>query len=391
MLTLRTAATIGGVTEPRILKVIGLTDFVSGQWPIERSLLDIRGVGSGRDRASLLSLPWAGVLAGEKPQLPADYAGVVACALDNDEVVQPGDVVRFSPGARYVQNLYRRRAHTNALFITERCNNWCLMCSQPPRNVDDTWRIPELFQTVDLIDQTLGWLGITGGEPTLIGERLKELLVHCRQQLPATGVHVLTNGRRFSDRTFAARFSGAHDRLVWAVPLYGDTAAGHDYVVQAHGAFADTVRGLYGLHQAGQTIEIRVVLQRPTAERLTQLGDFIFRSFPFVSHVAFMGLEPTGFALANRNALWIDPADYIEVLSDVVMQLHDVGMSVSIYNLPLCVLPTSLWSFSRRSISEWKQQHLPVCEPCVIRERCGGFFASHTAEWQSRHVHALLA
>ncbi len=390
MLTLRIAATIVGVTEPRILKVIGLGDFASGQWPIEQSLLDIRGIGSDCDRASLLSLPWAGVLAGKKPYLPADYAGVVVCELGNDEVVQPGDVIRLSPGARYVQNLYRRLAHANALFITERCNNWCLMCSQPPRNIDDTWRIPELFQTVDLIDQTLEWLGITGGEPTLIGERLKALLAHCRQQLPATGVHVLTNGRRFSDPAFAAQFSGVHDKLVWAVPLYGDTATGHDYVVQAHGAFADTVRGLYGLYQAGQTIEIRVVLQRPTVERLTQLGDFIFRSFPFVSHVAFMGLEPTGFALANRSALWIDPVDYIEALSDVVMQLRDAGIFVSIYNLPLCVLPTSLWGFSRRSISEWKQQHLPVCEPCVVRERCGGFFASHTADWQSRHVHALL-
>ena len=45
---------------------------------------------------------------------------------------------------------------------------------------------------------------ITGGEPTLYGDGLIELLRLCTTLIPRAGVHVLSNGRRFSDPAFAA-------------------------------------------------------------------------------------------------------------------------------------------------------------------------------------------
>jgi hypothetical protein len=80
-----------------------------------------------------------------------------------------GDVVALNPSGR-VRTLYRRRSASNSLFATERCNSFCLMCSQPPRNVDDSWRVNELLRTVQLMDPETGELGITGGEPTLLGQ-----------------------------------------------------------------------------------------------------------------------------------------------------------------------------------------------------------------------------
>jgi His-Xaa-Ser system radical SAM maturase HxsC len=391
MLPLRTSAQVHRVTEPVILKVVGLADFAAGRWAPQRMLLDTRDTGVGARLDDLLALPWGGVLTAA-PHRPHERWDSLVNVTDLDiaEAAAVGDVVRLSPGARYVQNLYRRGASSNTLFITERCNNFCLMCSQPPRDVDDDWRIAELFHTIELMDQDLPWLGITGGEPTLIGSRLADLMAHCADHLPTTGLHVLTNGRRFADTAFTAQFRGRHPKTTWAVPLYGDTAALHDYVVQAKEGFAETVRGLYALHRAGQSIEIRIVLQKPTAERLPAIAEFILRSFPFVDHIALMGLEPTGFARANREALWIDPADYTEQLSVAIDTLHGAGLRVSIYNLPLCVLPVELWPFSRQSISDWKQHHLPLCASCSVKDRCGGFFASHTPQWQSRKVHALV-
>jgi His-Xaa-Ser system radical SAM maturase HxsC len=180
-----------------------------------------------------------------------------------------------------------------------------------------------------------------------------------------------------------------HPQLVWCIPLYADTPDVHDYIVQARGAFDETVRGLYALAGFRQTIEIRVVLHRQTLPRLNQLAYYLFRNFPFVTHVALMGLEPMGFARGNRDLLWVDPIDYAETLEEATYFLANRGISVSIYNLPLCLLPRSLWPFARRSISDWKNVFIEPCQACAGRDQCAGLFASASEQWQSRGIHPL--
>ena len=106
---------------------------------------------------------------------------------------------------------------------------------------------------------------------------------------------------------------------------------------------------------------------------------------PFVTHVALMGLKMTGFTKANLDALWIDPAEYQDELGEAVEILDASRIRVSIYNHQLCLLPESLWRYSRQSISDWKNIYLPECEGCAVRERCGGFFASATLR-HSAHI-----
>jgi hypothetical protein len=103
-----------------------------------------------------------------------------------------------------------------------------------------------------------------------------------------------------------------------------------------------------------------------------------------------MGTEPTGFARAHHDELWIDPADMSAVLADSADYLTRRDMRVSLYNLPLCTLPRSLWPYARQSISDWKQRYLPACESCAVRERCGGLFAWVTPEWTSRALKPAL-
>ena len=122
--------------------------------------------------------------------------------------------------------------------------------------------------------------------------------------------------------------------------------------------------------------EIRVVLHRQTVPRLPQLARFLARNFPYASQVALMGLEPTGHVKANLDALWVDPAHYRAELAAAVGELDDAGIRVRIYNHQLCTLAPGLWPFAVRSISDWKNEYLPVCGGCSVRATCGGFFAS---------------
>jgi len=367
-------------------KVTGLLDFSSGNAAIERSVLDLRGLPEC-DLEALTSLPWMGFLANHQTRVPPGRAWMLL--QGPPDMARSGDVLEVQPVASRVAIRYRRGGNGNVLFATERCDNYCLMCSQPPRQVADGWRLSKLRELVELIDADEVSLAISGGEPTLLEQGLADLVRHCAVHLPRTQLHVLSNGRAFSDPAYANSFAGIHPRLSWGIPLYGDNFALHDYVVQRVGAFAETLRGLYALERAGQRVEIRVVLVKPTVERLAALARFIYHNLPFVDHVALMGIEPIGFAKANREALWIDPVDMAAALLDSVRYLNRHLIPVSLYNLPLCTIPRELWPFTKRSISDWKQDYLPECASCVVKEQCGGFFSWVTDEWRSRSVKSI--
>jgi hypothetical protein len=84
----------------------------------------------------------------------------------------------------------------------------------------------------------------------------------------------------------------------------------------------------------------------------------------------------TGYTIPNLHSLWIDPWEYRQQLNDATIFLASRGVSVWIYNHQLCTLSPDLWRFSRRSISDWKNEYLAQCEQCMVRTDCGGFFAS---------------
>ncbi|NOK17568.1 His-Xaa-Ser system radical SAM maturase HxsC [Corallococcus carmarthensis] len=288
-----------------------------------------------------------------------------------------GDVVRVEPSSGRLNALYRRASPSNSLLVTERCDNYCLMCSQPPRTHDDSWLLEELMELIPLISPETHELGITGGEPGLLGEGLLRLVEQLKTHLPATAVHMLSNGRSFAEEGFAQRLGRLrHPDLMVGIPLYSDLPEEHDHVVQARGAYDETLRGILNLKRAGVRVELRVVIHAFTHERLPELARFIARNLLFVDHVALMGLELMGFAKTNLPKLWVDPLDYQEPLRAAVRILDRAGVNTSLYNHPLCVLPTDLHPFARKSISDWKNVYFRECEGCALREACGGFFAS---------------
>lgn len=378
-------AGMGGWVVPTLVKVAGLSEFAANQFPIERMVLDLRDRGTQWN--VLATLPWAGFLVDSAAQAPEGRPWLALSS--QDLVVEAGDVIEVRPDTGNVARRFRRGGNNNILFATERCNSFCVMCSQPPREIEDDWRVQHLCELVELIDRDTAALTITGGEPTLLGDGLSRVISHCATYLPQTHIQVLTNGRNFGKDLPPATFIASHPSLIWAVPLYGDHFGLHDYIVQSSGAFAETIRGLYALETARQRIEIRVVLVKPVVSRLPELARFIYRNFPFVEHIALMGTEPTGFAKAHRDELWIDPVDMQGALAKAVDFLVSRDLNVSLYNLPLCTLPERLWPFAKRSISDWKQRYLPACEACDVRNQCGGLFAWITPKWTSRSIHPI--
>jgi hypothetical protein len=149
----------------------------------------------------------------------------------------------------------------------------------------------------------------------------------------------------------------------------------HDHVVQARGAFDETLLGVLAL----------------TAPRIVETCKWIARNLPFVDHVALiMGLENTGFAIANAEQLWIDPIDYQSELANAVDLLVSANTNVSVYNLQRCILDRSVWPYAAQSISDWKNGYMDECDRCIEKDRCSGFFTSGRPR-PSRGINPVIA
>lgn len=333
-------------------------------------------VRSPEDLASARSLGFTAVAVIDGP-LETQAFGRTVVLDTRFSYLADGDLIGVRPGDRSVRTLYRKSSPHNAFLVTERCNHWCLMCSQPPRDIDDDWILDEIAECIPLIEQTAGSLGFTGGEPLLRWQRFVSLLAAARDRLPSVRLHVLTNGRAFAGGEVVSAWANVqHPDLTAGIPIYSAVNHIHDYVVQSKGALDETVLGVLRLKDRGQRVEVRIVLHAITVPRLVETAEWLARNLPFLDHVALMGLEHTGFAIANHDLLWIDPVDYQARLTEAVTILRDARIPVSVYNLPLCLLDRSIWPVAIQSISDWKNGYLPECEACSVRSQCAGFFTS---------------
>jgi len=297
-----------------------------------------------------------------------------------------GDIVLIEPNG-VVQVLIEKESNSNCLFLTDRCNCSCVMCPQPRskagNNQNDT-----SFDILALIDRRLKCLGLSGGEPTLLGEKLVDIISYCKKHLPSTRLELLTNGIKLEDLDYVKQLARIlHRKLYFEIPLYADTDSLHDQIVGTKG-FYKTIKGIYNLALFNQKVNIRIVIHKLNYKRLPYLADFIYHNFPFVYHIAFMQMEIFGVAKDNITELWVDPFDYNEELKDAITYLSLRDMEVSIYNAQLCILPKELRKFARRAISGWKNIYFSECKECLCKNECGGFFAS-SEDFHSRHILAI--
>ena len=88
-----------------------------------------------------------------------------------------------------MKNKFEANSNSNVLFVTNQCNNRCIMCCQPPHNGDD---INAFYAHNERLIKTAPKdtkeVCITGGEPTLAGDKLISLVELIRQELPNTTI-----------------------------------------------------------------------------------------------------------------------------------------------------------------------------------------------------------
>lgn len=286
-----------------------------------------------------------------------------------------GDVVLVDPARGAVERLIRANSSHNTLLVTERCDQLCQMCSQPPKKTHHD-RFAFLRQACLLAPDDIT-IGITGGEPTLYKNGLLELIEAVLAERPDLSFHVLSNGQHFdADDTVRLR-DKRYQRVVWGIPVYSADAATHDRIVGKEGAFDRLHESFAVLAKARARIELRTVVLQDNACHLPAIARYVIYRLPFIETWSIMQLENIGFARRRWHELFYDHQQGFEPIAAALDLAALHAVSAALFNMPLCTLPERYRPFAVRSISDWKQRYVEPCQRCNRRAECAGFFEWH--------------
>lgn len=301
------------------------------------------------------------------------------CGVEELDTLRDKDIIEISPNTLSIKVLYRSNSNDNFLMLTNKCNNNCVMCPDSLNVRTENKNIPLdiIKRHIELIDKSTQFLCITGGEPTLLKEDFIETIKFCKEKLPNTKYLLLTNGRMFYYKKFTEAFLKNRPRdMIIAIPIHAHEPELHDYISSVKGSFVQAFYGVKNLLEAGEKIEIRIVINKLNYNIISNIAFMITKYFPKVLRVSFMAMEILGNAAVRREEVWINFNDVQQKLKEAALILLKNAIEVKIYNFPLCSLDKSLWSLNVRSISDYKVRYKDQCKGCIVIEKCGGFFNS---------------
>ena len=298
-----------------------------------------------------------------------------------------GDVLLVNRVRGYGERIIRRNSQHNTFLITERCDQFCVMCSQPPKEYEldlfDEYTQAIIYSPSEAI------IGISGGEPLLYKEKVFELIRNTVERRPDVGFHILTNAQHLSDHDLAALSKLPLKKVKFAVPLYSSEPGLHDEIVGKVGAFEAAIHGISILMEAGAEVEIRTVVMQQNASDLVKLAQLLAWNMPDIDHWAIMQLEYIGFARKNWKSIFFDHSLNSSNLSEAIAAAEQHGVKCILYNMPLCTLPEDLRHLAPPTISDWKKKLFDQCAGCGASSNCSGFFAWQTPETTFRLIEPI--
>ncbi|MBN1260137.1 MAG: radical SAM protein [Anaerolineae bacterium] len=200
------------------------------------------------------------------------------------------------------------------LELTPACNNHCVGCSNvfsntrlPPPLSGQQWR-----ELIARLEPHVGWLKLTGGEPTL-HPAFEELIDYLgRVQV---SFRLLTNGR-WENRPRTLRVLAANTALEsLLISLHGPDAESHEAFTQTPGSFVDAVVTIQDAVRAGLVVALSTVLTAHNWQRVEEMVQYGLALG--VDHLAFNryigpplpDAEPTpeqlATALQDIERLWV--------------------------------------------------------------------------------------
>lgn len=292
--------------------------------------------------------------------------------------LNPDDVLYIN-GYGIVQRVYDSETHNFDLLTTLHCNSNCIMCpiSEHARRSNECGYHEWLKRLIHTLPSTIEHICITGGEPTLLDDKLFDLIDMLAKKTNVAAYQLLTNGRSCGNSSFCQKLVHAlPNNTLYGIPLHASNMYLHDRIARVNGAFMQTTQGIRNLVKYGGHVEIRIVVSKLNIANMDGIAAYIIRYLKGIFCVTFMGIETMGNAVKNFEDVWVDYQIAAKSFENAIEMLLNGGVDVMIYNYPLCYLSERYWSLARRSITENKVMYCDECRDCAVKEACSGFFAS---------------
>lgn len=289
-----------------------------------------------------------------------------------------GDVLYINSYGK-VKRVYESETQSIDLMLTIHCNSNCIMCpiSEGARQSNEEGYFDYLVSLIDVLPANIEHICITGGEPTLLGERLFVIINKLVRKFPYAEYQMLTNGRSCGNSKLCKQMVNALPKsTLYGIPLHAGNASLYDTISQVVGSFGQVCQGIKNLVRNGAKVEIRIVVSKLNFKEMEELAEYIIANFKGIYCVTFMGIETMGNAIKNYEKIWIDYDKATESFELAIEKLIDRGIDVLIYNYPLCCLSKRYWMLSRRSITPYKVRYYKECDLCEVKSCCSGIFSS---------------
>lgn len=314
------------------------------------------------------------IIQNEEEAILSSPHGMFALRLLGEKSID-GDVLLVLPESKRAERIFRKGSNHNTLLVTERCDQLCVMCSQPPKKTHDD-RFAHFLEACQLCEKN-SVIGISGGEPTLFKEQLFDLIESVSSIRSDVEFHILTNAQHFSIEDVNRLKQGAYRSVVWGIPLYATDAALHDRIVGKVGAFEALLNSFALLMRSGAHVELRTVVMQSNYTQLPALAKFVSAHLKFVGSWSIMQLENIGFAKNRWHSLyWDHRRDFGQIEQAInIAQQHRID--VRLFNFPRCTLPAYFRHIAPASISDWKRKYAAICQTCNEKPQCSGFFEWH--------------
>ena len=306
---------------------------------------------------------------------------------NNDQKFENDEIILIFPKENFLRRFFRPSANTNSILLTEKCDQRCIMCSQPPKNLRHDHF--ELYKEAMTLVPDNARINITGGEPTLHKLGLFDFLYSVLTIRPDVSFHILTNGQHFEEKDRKA-LSDISENVVWGIPLYSSIDETHDKIVVKKNAFQKLMNNFNHLISSSSRIELRTVLLKQNLDDLPLLSDFISTHLNWIEIWAIMQLENIGYARMNWGEIFCDTSINFLKVGRAIEIAKARNLNVGLYNFPLCTVPKQYSKFTHPSISDWKRKYLDFCEKCKKKNNCSGFFEWYTKKTGYKRTGAIL-
>jgi len=281
-------------------------------------------------------------------------------------------------------------AYIGYIQVTRRCNQQCIICSNPPQ--ENKLTLEKACELVDtLIEDGIEGINFSGGEPT-IWEPLPGLIKYATENNVAC--RITTNAQKTSDKGFLEELLEAGLRQIH-ISIYSHKKDVQDHISQNPGSLDNIISTLENLKSHREVyVSVNIAIFKQNVDHLAQTVNFIINNFPYVEHFSFNNLDPNTTRVREHPEVIPRLNDMELPLFKAFNLIDKTGRTFRISRVPLCYMAgfehcsmetrkivkqegRSTFFLDERGKYEqtgFQHQHGECCKSCFVKEICAGLY-----------------